>query len=203
MEKIDYKKQYKDIYIAKKKPQIIDVEAYKYICVEYLGNPNNEQFNDVMKALYSMSYTVKMKSKNLKDYYDYVVFPLEGYWTLQDPSKGLNKDNFKSIMMIRQPDFLNEQLFEDYKKIIKLKNSENSYIDKLELKEITEGLSIQMLHVGPYDTEVETFSIMQEFAEKNNLERSSLNHKEIYLSDPRKTAPEKLKTTLRFSVKAK
>lgn len=202
MDKINYKKDYKEIYLPKQKPSLVRPLDFNYVCVEYLGNPNNEEFQLVMNALYSMAYTIKMKSKKLSNYYEYVVFPLEGLWTFQDiNAQEFSKDNFKGLMMIRQPDFVNQALFEEYKKLIKLKNPENQYIDKLEFKNIKEPLSIQMLHIGSYDNEASTFEIMENYAKENNYVRSNKMHKEIYLSDPRKVDLDRLKTVLRFEVK--
>lgn len=201
MDKIDYKKIDKQFYLPKQKPAIVEIPKFKFVTIEEVGNPNSKTFEQVVEALYTFSYKVRMshKSKDIpKGYYEYVVYPLEGIWDLQIPELGIaNKDNFKYKMMIRQPEFLSTELFNRFIDEIKEKK-DNIYTDKLKLEEIEEGLSCQMLHLGSYDSEPESFKLMEEFCKDNGYLRSSLIHKEIYLSDPRKTATEKLKTVLRF-----
>lgn len=200
--KVEWRKQYKDIYIPKQKPTIVELESMKYITIEYLGNPNNEEFSLVMEALYGLSYSVKMKSKQLDNYYDYTIFPLEGEWDLIDRTQVvLNKDNFKARVMIRQPEFLSNELFEDYQKSI-YKKKNNPYVLDAKLETIEEGLCLQMLHLGSYDSEPLTFQIMDDYLKENNYQRIDLGHKEIYLSDPNKTSEDKLKTVLRYKIKA-
>ena len=203
-EKVDYKKTYKNIYMPKTTPVIIDIPKMPYIMIDGSGNPNNEEFAKATEALYSISYAIKMsyKSDNVPPgYYEYTVFPLEGIWDLIDKSKPpTDKDNFKYTIMIRQPDFLNNELFERFLEATKKKKS-NPYLDKLVFGEITDGLSCQAMHIGSYDNEKETFDKMEKFCEENGYIRASKLHREIYISDPRKTDPSKLKTVLRFSVK--
>ncbi len=132
--------------------------------------------------------------------YDYTVFPLEGVWDLMDKTKSLtDKSNFSYSIMIRQPDFLTNELFERF--IIETKKKKPSvYLDKIEYDTITEGLCCQMLHLGSYDDEPESFEIMSQFCIDNGYERSSRKHRKIYLSDPRKTEAGKLKKTTEHSV---
>lgn len=106
MNKIDYKKDYKEIYLPKQKPAVIELKPMKYVTVEYLGDPNEARYQYIMSTLYGFSFTTKMKSKDRVDYYDYVVFPLEGIWDLQDKTiASTDKSNYKAKKMIRQPDF--------------------------------------------------------------------------------------------------
>lgn len=203
-EKIDYKKNYKDIYLPSTKPIIIDIPKMTYAMISGTGNPNGERFAEAVEALYSFSYAVKMSYKGddvPKDYYEYTVFPLEGIWDLIDKSKPVSdKDNYKYTIMIRQPDFLTQELFEKFLEKTR-KKKPNPSLEGLTLGEITDGLSCQVMHIGSYDDEPESFARMEEFCREKGYVRASKIHREIYLSDPRKTEASKLKTVLRFSVK--
>ncbi|HEY8890685.1 MAG TPA: GyrI-like domain-containing protein [Clostridium sp.] len=203
MAKLEYRKEYKDLYVPKKSPVIVTVPSINFITIDGYGDPNEEQFALATAALYSFSYAVKMsyKSNNVPTgYYDYTVFPLEGVWDLMDKTLlPTNKSNFKYKIMIRQPDFLTTDLFNRF--ISETKNKKpNIYLDKIEYLTISEGLCCQILHLGSYDTEPKDFEMMLQFCKDNGYTRISLKHREIYLSDPRKTEPEKLKTVLRFKV---
>ncbi|MBC1287272.1 GyrI-like domain-containing protein [Listeria booriae] len=203
--KYEWRKQDKSIYLPKQKPEIIDIPAMKYFTISGKGNPNSPAFSELIKTLYAASYAVKMMPKKVaapEGYYDYTVFPLEGFWTLEPGSETLDKDQLIFKIMIRQPDFITPELL-DYAKetIIKKVSPENRELLKLE--EITEGLNLQMLHIGSFDDEPATFAQMEDFCEQNNIIRLSKSHKEIYLSDINKVAPDKLKTTLRFEIKYK
>ncbi|MBC1210375.1 hypothetical protein HB815_05445 [Listeria booriae] len=203
--KYEWRKQDKSIYLPKQKPEIIDIPAMKYFTISGKGNPNSPAFSELIKTLYAASYAVKMMPKKVaapEGYYDYTVFPLEGFWTLEPGSETLDKDQLIFKIMIRQPDFITPELL-DYAKetIIKKVSPENRELLKLE--EITEGLNLQMLHIGSFDVEPATFAQMEDFCEQNNIIRLSKSHKEIYLSDINKVAPDKLKTTLRFEIKYK
>ena len=204
-DKIDYKKTYKNIYLPKTTPVIIEIPTIPYIMINGTGDPNGEEFAKATEALYSLSYAVKMsyKSKDVPEgYYEYTVFPLEGIWDLIDKSKPIkDKSNYKYTIMIRQPDFLTNELFERFLEQTK-KKKPNLFLDRAEFGEMTEGLCCQMLHLGSYDDEPESFAKMQLYCEENGYIRTNKTHREIYLSDPRKTEPPKLKTVLRFLVKA-
>lgn len=201
--KVDYKKDFKNIYLPKTKPVIIDIPKMTYVMVSGTGNPNGEEFAKALEALYSFSYAVKMSYKGddvPEGYYEYTVFPMEGIWDLVDKSKpSSDKDNYKYTIMIRQPDFLTPELFEKFLEKTKRKKP-NPKLDGLSLGEMTEGLSCQMMHIGSFDDEPESFARMEEFCRENGYERASKLHREIYLSDPRKTETSRMKTVLRFSV---
>ena len=209
MEKYEWKKKEKDLYQPKSKPEIIDIPSFKFFTLEGKGNPNDEFFADYVGALYSLSYGVKMSYKKgiePKGFYDYIVYPLEGVWDLtekgrEDYKKGfINKEELLFKLMIRQPDFVDEA----YAKFIveeAKKNKPNALLNDVKFEEIEEGKVVQMLHVGSYDSEVESFKIMEEFVKESGFERVEKLHKEIYLSDARKVEAEKLKTILRFKVK--
>lgn len=204
MEKFDYKKACKSLYLPKQSPGIIEVPAMTFAVLEGEGDPNGEGFAGKTQALYGFSYAVKMSGKKgeaPEGFYDYVVFPLEGEWDLIDKAKGAgDKSNFKYRLMIRQPDFVTRQVFGTFLDKVSKKKPNPAYSD-MRLETIEEGFCCQMLHVGPYETEPESFGRMEAFCAESGWERASKRHREIYLSDPRKTSPEKLKTVLRFTVR--
>jgi len=203
MKKIEYRKDFKNLYLPPNSPVIIEMPDIRFVMIDGKGNPNNEEFSLATQALYSFSYAVKMSYKNdnvPKGYYDYTVFPLEGVWDLIDKNKPTtNKDNFAYTIMIRQPEFLTDELFKEFLELTKKKNV-NKYLDKLRYETISEGLCCQMLHIGSFDNEKESFMLMERYVNENGYARISKKHREIYLSDPRKTTPEKLKTVLRFQI---
>ncbi len=202
--KVDYKKDFKELYSFKEAPTIINVPKMKFAIIEGQGDPNGEEFGEVMQALYSFSYTVKMSYKSddmPKEYYEYKVFPLEGVWDLIDKSKpSTDKSNYKYQVMIRQPEFLTNELFNKFINKVKAKKP-NKYLDKMLFKEIEEGLCCQMLHIGSYDDEPASFKIMEDYCKENNYTRVTKVHREIYMSDPRKVEKSRLKTILRFQIK--
>lgn len=203
-EKVEYKKTYKHIYVPKTSPVIIDVPKMPYIMISGTGDPNNEEFSKATEALYSLSYAVKMSCKGSEvpeGYYEYTVFPLEGVWDLIDKSKPVtDKSNYKYTIMIRQPDFLTNELFAKFVDQTK-KKKPNPYLEKAVFGDMTDGLSCQMMHIGSYDDEPDSFAKMASFCEDNGYIRTSKIHREIYLSDPRKTDVKKLKTVLRYPVR--
>ncbi|TVZ57065.1 hypothetical protein OD91_2371 [Lutibacter sp. Hel_I_33_5] len=208
--KHEWRKKEKQVYIPKTKPEIIEIPEYNYLTISGKGNPNNPEFSAYIRALYPICYGIKMglkKNPVLKDYYDYTVYPLEGVWDISDEAKKtytentkLNKNDLVFTLMIRQPNFVTENYALKAIEKVKLKKT-NLLFDKVKFKKITEGKCIQMLHIGSYDNEPASFKIMEEFAKSEGLERDSKVHKEIYLSDFRKVAPEKLKTVLRFKLR--
>lgn len=201
--KIEYKKDFKHLYLPGTAPSVVNVEKAPYIMVSEEGDPNGEAFALATEALYSLSYAVKMSYKSSDvpvGYYDYTVFPLEGIWSLVDLSKpATDKSNFKYTMMIRQPDFLTDELFARFVEQTK-KKKPNPYLQQLVFDETGDGLSCQMMHIGSYDDEPASFARMEAFCTEQGYVRIEKTHREIYLSDPRKSAPEKLKTVLRFRV---
>jgi hypothetical protein len=168
------------------------------------GDPNGEEFAKATEALYSLSYAVRMSYKSddvPAGYYEYTVFPLEGVWDLLDYSKpAADKSNFKYTIMIRQPDFVTKETFERFLEQTK-KKKQNPYLDHVRFEQVEEGLCCQMMHLGSFDNEPESFARMEAFCAEKGYIRTSKIHREIYLSDPRKTESSKLKTVLRFPVK--
>jgi len=208
--KHEWRKREKEIYLPKNKPAIIDVPEFKYFSIKGEGNPNDDFFPEYIGVLYSLSYAVKMSPKKgmqPNGYYDYTVYPLEGIWDLKEEAKKnyngkLNKDDLVFNLMIRQPDFVSESFAHEIIEFTK-KNKPHNLLDKVKFEKIKDGQCIQMMHLGSYDTEPESFKLMEEFAESMNLRRKSEIHREIYLSDARKVDPDKLKTVLRFQVENK
>ena len=209
MEKYEWKKKEKNLYQPKTKPEIIDIPSFKFFSLEGKGNPNDEFFADYVGALYSLAYGVKMSYKKgiePKGFYDYTVYPLEGFWDLtekgkEESKKGIiNKEELLFKLMIRQPDFVDEAYAKFIVEEVK-KNKPHVLLNDIKFEEIEEGKVVQMLHVGSYDSEVESFKMMEEFVKEKRFERAEKIHKEIYLSDARKVEAEKLKTILRFKVK--
>lgn len=209
--KYEWRKQDKSLYLPKTEPTVIDIPAMQYLRVKGEGNPNSESFGQCVEALYALSYGLKMLPKKgitPEGYYDYTVFPLEGHWDLNEEGrekylKGTPvielKDYLTYTVMIRQPQFVTEELLEDIRETV-YKKKKNDRINNVILETIEEGVAVQMMHIGSYDDEPASFDRMEEFAIDNGLSRKDKSHKEIYLSDPSKVAPDKLKTTLRLWV---
>ncbi|MBA7650222.1 hypothetical protein ES703_58024 [subsurface metagenome] len=199
MEKIDFKKKLKAFYSASaEEPVIVDVPVMNYLMIDGMGDPNKAQeYQEAMEALFSVAYALKFMIKKGELAIDYGVLPLEGLWWADDMSdfiKG-NKDKWKWTMMIMQPEYVTVELFnraiEDVKK---KKNPAALYIMRFE--SFTDGLSAQIMHIGPYDTEGPTIEKLHHFIHEKGYKLRG-KHREIYLSDVRKAAPEKLKTIIR------
>lgn len=205
--KHEWRKDEKQFYLPKNKPELISIPNFKFFTIEGKGNPNDDFFSEYVGVLYSLSYGVKMSPKKgiePKGYFDYTVYPLEGIWGLTEDAKKsftgtINKNNFVFKLMIRQPDFVESnfaiQILEQTKK-----NKPHDLLEQVRFEETIEGDCIQMLHVGSYDSEPESFKIMEEYAEQENYKQKTKTHREIYLSDARKVSSDKLKTVLRFSI---
>jgi len=208
--KHEWRKKEKEIYLPKNKPGRIQVPEFGFFTIDGMGNPNDKKFPEYIRVLYSLSYAVKMSPKKgwaPEGYFDYAVYPLEGVWDIREEARqtfdgSLNKDDLVFKLMIRQPRFVNENYALSVIEKVK-KSKAHELLGEVKFERMAEGDCIQMLHVGSYDQEPESFRIMEEFAEKENLTRLSKVHREIYLTDARKTQAEKLKTVLRFQVKGK
>lgn len=205
--KVDYKKDEKEIYGIKNKPVIVTIPKQKYFCIKGVGNPNGEDFAQRLQVLYALSYHVKMKLKQVEGYYEYTVYPLEGVWGLtemgikeQGETGKLNKDELSYTIMIRQPEFLTPELAKQTLDFVQ-KSKKNPLIDEAYYDVIDDGLCVQMLHLGSYDSETESFNQMKAFIKEKGVYQRYFEHREIYLSDARKVAPEKLKTILRYFIK--
>lgn len=207
----DFKKEFKEFYQPKSKPEIIEIPSMNFLAVRGKGDPNEEsgEYSKTLEMLYTISYTLKMSYKGdykITDSFQYVVPPLEGFWWQED-IKGVDltdKSKFQWISVIRLPDFITKQDFNwAIEEATKKKKID---LSKVEQVSITEGLVVQMLHVGPYDREIDTVKIMEQYMLENGYEYDFdefRHHHEIYLSDPRKTVPEKLKTIIRHPIRKK
>jgi len=205
---MDYKKEYKDFYLPKAAPVAIDIPEMRFVAVEGRGNPNEEggEYQAAVGVLYGIQYTIKMSKKGAsvpKGYFDYVVPPLEGLWWL-DGNKDFsteNKSKYCWISLIQLPEFVDDKVFEWARAEVSKKKKINT--EKARLLKFTEGLCVQAMHIGPFDDEPKTLALMDDFIGKNNLVKDvneQRRHHEIYLSDPRKVAAEKMKTVLRVPV---
>lgn len=201
--KIDYKKDFKPLYLPKSTPEIVVVPELPFFMVSGSGDPNGEAFAQATEALYAMSYAARMSHKSNDvpaGYYEYTVFPLEGVWDLVDRTKpASDKSNLKYTIMIRQPDFVTDALFLRFLEQTRKKKS-NPFLENVRFERMADGLSCQMMHLGSFDDEPASFARMEAYCEENGYDRASKLHREIYLSDPRKTESSKLKTVLRFPV---
>ncbi len=205
--KHEWRKVEKEFYLPKQHPERIIVPKFKYFTLMGEGNPNDEYFAEYIGVLYSLSYAVKMSPKKgiaPDNYFDYTVYPLEGVWDIKENAKNearniLNKDDFVFNLMIRQPDFVTDNFARMVIERVK-KNKPHELLDKVKFDGIEDGNCVQMMHLGSYDDEPQSFEHMEEFAYKSSLIRKSKVHREIYLSDARKVITEKLKTVLRFQV---
>ena len=209
--KYEWRKKEKGLYLPKALPEVIDIPEFNFLTIEGEGSPAEAQFVNKVGALYSLAYTIKMTPKKMdvppNNYFDFTVYPLEGIWDINDEAKAhftgeINKKDFVYKLMIRQPDFVDNNFYQKMLSLAKEKKND-PLLERVKFERISEGLCVQMLHLGPFEEEAASFSQMEAFAENKGLVRPSQAHREIYLSDPRKVAPSKLKTVLRFQVQTK
>lgn len=205
----DFKKEYKEYYMPKNKPAIVNIPKMNYIAVRGNGNPNEEggAYQQAISVLYAVAYTLKMSYKTnykIEEFFEYVVPPLEGFWW-QEGVVGVDytdKSTFNWISVIRLPDFVTKQDFEWAVKTASKKKKLDC--SAAEFLTIYEGLCVQIMHLGSYDDEPATVASMDGYLAENGYENDMTDerlHHEIYLSDPRKTAPEKWKTVIRHPIK--
>lgn len=201
--KYEWKKNEKNLYGVKQKPQLIEIPSAYYIMIKGEGNPNESDFSNRVSALYSLAYGIKMLFKNMEkeelEYSDFTVFPLEGIWEKSDDEE-FDKNKLKYTIMIKQPYFITKEIFElAFEKVKKKKP--NELYDEVSFDCIEIKKAIQILHIGSFDTEIESFEKLDNFANEMNLERSEKLHTEVYLNNKNRTAEDKLKTILRYNVK--
>ncbi|MBO5154272.1 MAG: GyrI-like domain-containing protein [Eubacterium sp.] len=207
----DYKKEYKEFYMPKNKPEIVHVPEMNFIAVRGTGNPNEEggAYKEAIGLLYGIAFTIKMSKKGsheIEGYFDYVMPPLEGFW-YQEGIEGIDytkKADFHWISVIRLPDFVTKEDF-DWA-IAEAEKKKKADFSKVEFLTITEGMCVQCMHIGPFDDEPETVEKMDQFLEENGYENDFSQerlHHEIYLSDARRVAPEKWKTVIRHPIRKK
>ncbi len=205
----DYKKEYKEFYLPKQKPEIVEVPEMNYIAVRGQGNPNEKDgaYQQAIGILYALAYTIKMSYRGehkIQGYFEYVVPPLEGFWW-QDGVEGVDysrKETFQWISVIRLPEFVSkEELWWAVEEVERKKSMDCS---KAKFLTVREGLCVQIMHIGAYDDEPATVAVMNEFLEQNGYENDftqDRRHHEIYLSDARRVAPERRKTVIRHPIR--
>ena len=205
----DYKKEYKEFYMPKKKPSIVEIPKMNYIAVRGKGNPNDEngEYKNSIGLLYAIAFTIKMSYKGthkIDGYFEYVVPPLEGFWW-QENTQGFDynrKEDMHFISVIILPDFVKE---DDFKWAVdEATQKKKQDFSKVEFFTYDEGVCVQCMHIGSYDNEPETATLMHKHMEENGYEldiTDSRLHHEIYLSDPRRCDESKLKTVLRHPIK--
>ena len=203
MSKLDLRKELKQYYTAKKKPEIIDVPSGKFLTYIGRGAPGGEEYTTSIQVLYGMSYTLKFKCK--AEGRDFTVMALEGLWwwddhTIFDLEGAPSQEEWNWKSMIRQPDFITEEMVEKAK--LTVREKQGSAVDKVILEAFHEGLSAQILHRGPYSDEGPTIRKLHDFVTENGYILRD-DHHEIYLSDPRRSKPENIKTIIRHPIERK
>ncbi|WP_136193079.1 GyrI-like domain-containing protein [Actinomyces procaprae] len=204
----DYKKEYKEFYAPPRRPGIVTVPVMNFIAVQGSGDPNREdgEYQQAMSLLYAIAFTIKMSKRSghlMEGYFDYVVPPLEGFWWQEgiDGVDYAHKDQFQWVCAIRLPDFVTEAEFAwAVEEATRKKGTDYS---KVKFMTLQEGLCVQCLHVGPYDDEPATIALMHEFARSEGYApdfSEARRHHEIYLSDARRVAPERLRTVIRHPI---
>lgn len=207
----DFKKEYKEFYLPKGKPEIIQVPPMNYIAVRGAGDPNSPggAYQQAMQILYSVAYTLKMSDKTdykISGFFEYVVPPLEGFWW-QANGEGIDysrKEDFRWISVIRLPDFVTEKDFRWAEETASRKKGFDC--SGAEFLTVDEGLCVQCMHLGAFDNEPATVAKMDAYLEENGYENDFSGHRlhhEIYMSDARRVAPEKLKTVIRHPIRKK
>ena len=205
----DYKKEYKEFYLPSKTPGIVTVPAMNFLAVRGRGDPNEEggAYKQALELLYGVAFTIKMSrlgKHRLDGYFDYVVPPLEGLWW-QEGTQGVDytrKAEFRWISLIRLPEFVTEEAFRWALREASEKKQRD--FSQVEFFPWEEGLCVQCMHIGPYDDEPATVAAMEEYAREQGYELDfspGRFHHEIYLSDARRTKPERLKTVIRQPVR--
>ena len=205
----DYKKEYKEFYLPPKKPGLIEIPEMNYIAVQGKGDPNEPdgEYKAAMQLLYGIAFTIKMSykgSKKIEGYFPYVVPPLEGLWW-QQGMEGIDyahKESFEWLSMIRLPEFVTEEIF-DWA-VAEASEKKKSDFSKVRFFTYREGLCVQCMHMGSYDAEPETIQRMNDYMREQRFKADFTEnrfHHEIYLSDPRRTKEERLRTVIRHPVR--
>ncbi len=201
--KHEWKKQEKEIYGVKTKPCVIDIPAWKYIILSGSGNPNDEIFSDKVATLFSIAYKIKMAYKTLaeksNEITDYTVYPLEEIWSMASAKGYLVKEELQYRIMIRQPDFITREMFDNSLEAVKSKKY-NPYLTDVSFETICDGMCIQVLHKGAFDDEPASFEIMDRYCMEHGYRRMGKEHREIYLNNANRTEKVNLKTILRYKV---
>ena len=207
----DFKKEYKEYYLPKSKPELVTVPPMNYVAVRGRGDPNEEggEYQKAMSVLYAVAYTLKMSYKTdhrMEGFFEYVVPPLEGFWW-QEGVDGIDygdKASFCWLSLIRLPDFVTRADFDWAVETAEKKKRLDC--SRAEFLTLNEGLCVQILHMGSYDDEPASVALMDRYLDENGYENDfteTRRHHEIYLSDARKTAPAKRKTVIRHPIRRK
>ena len=203
MAQANWRRDEKQLYLPGSDPVLLDVGELRFFMLDGEGDPNGPAFSRAVEALYSLSYAVRMSYRQPDPpagYEPYTVYPLEGVWDLVDRSLGsTDKDNLKYTLMIRQPEFVDDALFNRFLEAVRSRK-DNPDLARVRFGTLTEGPCCQALHLGPFEDEPATFTRMEQYCLQEGFVRRSKLHREIYLSDPRRTGKDKLRTVLRFSV---
>lgn len=201
--KFEWKKQEKEIYGVNTSPRVIDIPALKYIIISGNGNPNDKIFSDKVAVLFSAAYKIKMAYKSLaekgREITDYSVYPLEGIWSKASEKEDLVKEELQYRIMIRQPDFITREMFDNALKAAKSKK-ENPYFEDISFETICDGKCVQILHKGAFDNEPASFEVMDRYCLEHGYRRTEREHREIYLNNANRTEKANLKTILRYKV---
>lgn len=209
MEKLDYKKAYRDLYLPPQRPVVVQVPQMRFLMMDGTGAPESAAYQNAVAALYAASFAIKMSKqtdRRIEGYFEYVVPPLEGLWWWEREAAGVAavpREQWHWTAMIRQPEFVTDAVFGWALETCRRKKPEISF-DGLRLEDFTEGLCVQQMHLGPFATEEETLRQMHCFLTENRLADGTgteRKHHEIYLGDPRRTKPERMKTVLRLPVR--
>lgn len=203
--KLEWKKTEKQLYLPGKDPATIVVPKMSYFSIAGTGNPNQPAFQDKIGVLYGLAYAVRMMPKSgitPEGFQEYAVYPLEGIWDLSEEgrkSAALDKDQLVYKIMIHQPDFVTPEIAEMAMDKVR-KKAPSPLLEQAIFEQMEDGLCVQMMHTGTFDSEPASFAKMDQYMAEQGLIRKSKIHKEIYISDFRKTKPEALKTVLRYFV---
>lgn len=201
--KIDYKRELRELYAPSSEPAIVDVPELSFLMIDGHGDPNSAPaYSEAIEALYTLSYTAKFALKRSPAGLDFAVMPLEGLWWTPDMASfsTANKAAWDWTVMIMQPEQVSEEVFEQALQSARSKKQLAAF-DRLRLESFAEGLSAQVMFIGPYAEEGPTIQRLHAFIAEQGYELAGKHH-EIYLSDPRRCAPEKLKTIIRQPIAA-
>ena len=199
MSKLDLLKEYKSYYNAGKNPEIVEFDEANYLTIEGIGEPAGKMFVSKVEALYPLAYGIKKICKEQDK--DFGVPKLEGLWWVEGdtPPLEIPRNEWRWKLLIRMPEFITKELMFSVQPVV-AKKKKNELVQKIALEKMTEGKCVQIMHIGPYSTEHKTINELMAFIDANGISVNGKHH-EIYLSDPRKNKPDKMKTIIRYPVK--
>lgn len=199
MSKLDLLKEYKSYYNAGKNPEIVEFDEANYLTIAGIGEPAGKMFVSKVEALYPLAYGIKKICKEQDK--DFGVPKLEGLWWVEGdtPALEIPRSEWRWKLLIRMPEFITKELMFSVQPVV-AKKKKNELVQKIALEKMTEGKCVQIMHIGPYSTEHKTINELMAFIDANGISVNGKHH-EIYLSDPRKNKPDKMKTIIRYPVK--